>query len=238
MDLSTVRDAVMVLVPMILCLSVHEYAHARVAYALGDDTAASMGRMNVNPLSHIDLLGTIVFPLISIFSGVPFFGWAKPVPVNPVNFTHRIRMRTGMLLTALAGPASNLVFAFGIAVVFKVVTMAGLSDLSLWEALLIPMLPPERGMPEVPPLAHLAGKAFMVNIGLAVFNFLPVPPLDGSRVLAGLLPDRLASRYEFLERNPVFVILAFAVLISFAGRYLVGPILGLMRILLVITGNA
>ena len=102
MDILT--QTVMVLVPMILSLTVHEYAHARLAYALGDDTASRMGRMNLNPMSHIDLFGTILLPVISIASGTGFFfGWAKPVPINPLNFEDR---RKGILVSTAAGPLS------------------------------------------------------------------------------------------------------------------------------------
>jgi Zn-dependent protease len=212
------REAVFVLVPMILSLTVHEYAHARSAWALGDDTAASMGRMNLNPLSHIDVFGTIVLPLLAIWGGGPFFGWAKPVPINPVRFSHRMRMKTGILLTAAAGPASNLLFAL--------VVGFGL-NLAL-------ALRPDEAMAHGT-LFQLGLFTYQINIVLAVFNFIPVPPLDGSRVLAGLLPDRLAERYAYLERNPIFVILAFAILITQAGRFLAGPVNALAGLLLSIT---
>jgi len=215
------RDAVTILVPMILSLTVHEYAHARVAYALGDRTALAMGRMNLNPLSHIDLFGTIILPVIAIWSHGPFFGWAKPVPVNPLMFKSKVRMRTGMLLTAIAGPLSNVVFAVVLALLFRVVAASGLLD-----------VPSKLGTA----VAMLVSITFQVNVALAVFNFIPVPPLDGSKVLAGLLPDRLAARYEFLERNPVFVILGLVLLVSLGGRYLNWPIQKLSELILHVTG--
>ncbi len=210
------QQAVMVLVPMILSLTVHEYAHARAAYALGDDTASRMGRMNLNPMSHLDLFGTILLPLIAIVSQSGFFfGWAKPVPINPVQFTRRVRMKTGILLTAAAGPASNLLFAFVIGLAFRFVGGAGLPESVL----------------------TLMVMTFKINVVLAVFNLIPIPPLDGSRVLVGLLPDALGRQYAVLERNPMFVILAFAMLIGFAGRLMAWPIDFVSRMLLMATGN-
>lgn len=214
--METLQQAVMVLVPMILSLTVHEYAHARAAYALGDDTASRMGRMNLNPMSHIDLFGTVMLPMIAILSQSGFFfGWAKPVPINPVRFTRHVRMKTGVLLTAAAGPASNLLFAFVIALVFRFTA--------------------EMELPKN--VMTLLVMTFRINVVLAVFNLIPVPPLDGSRVLVGLLPDSLGRQFEMLERNPMFVILAFAVLIGFAGRVMAWPIDFVTRMLLMVTGN-
>ncbi len=213
-----VQQAIMVLVPMILSLSVHEYAHARAAYALGDDTASRMGRMNLNPMSHIDMFGTILLPVIAIASGSGFFfGWAKPVPINPVRLTRRFQMKTGVLLTAAAGPASNLMFAFLVAIGFRVVAYLNVQ------------------VPES--LMTLLIMTFKINVVLALFNLIPVPPLDGSRVLVGLLPDSLGRKYAILESNPMFTLLAFGALIMFAGRLMAWPVEVVTRLLLLVTGN-
>jgi Zn-dependent protease len=212
--------AVFVLVPMLLSLTVHEYSHARSAYLLGDDTAAAGGRMTLNPIAHIDWFGTILLPLLAVWFGGPFFGWAKPVPVNPLRFTRRIRMKTGMLITAAAGPASNLVMAFGVAVLFRVLALL-----------------------EVPiahdsPILTLLVAIFQINVVLAVFNLIPVPPLDGSRILVGVLPDSVLPFFLWLERNPIYVILAFVLLMSQAGTILQVPVRFLTDAILLVTGNA
>ncbi|NOZ02971.1 MAG: site-2 protease family protein [Deltaproteobacteria bacterium] len=222
MDVADIlQKAVLVLVPMVLSLTVHEYAHARVAFALGDDTAASMGRMNLNPMSHIDPFGTILLPLMAVvFNSPVFFGWAKPVPVNPVQFTRKIRMKTGMLLTAAAGPTANIALAFIIGILFSVLRSTGL-DASLGQSMI-----------------SLLSQTFLINVVLAIFNLIPVPPLDGSRVLVGLLPDSLGRQFAYLERNPMFVILAFAILITQAGSILQFPVAVVARTILFMTGNA
>lgn len=230
-----VQQAVLILVPMILSLSVHEYAHALSAYLLGDDTASRMGRLTLNPLAHMDLFGTVVLPLLAIGTGAPFFGWARPVPINPVRLTRRIRMKTGVLLTAAAGPFSNILFAFGVALLYRGLLTAGVVEIPL-----VMQLGVGRGSLMEGPvgaLSALLGMTFLINIGLAVFNLLPVPPLDGSRVLVGLLPDTLGRQVQLLERNAIFVLLAFAVLFSVAGRFLAVPVLALARLLLWASGN-
>jgi Zn-dependent protease len=164
------------LVPLVLSLSVHEWAHAYVAFRLGDDTAALEGRMTVNPLVHMDPIGTFLLPLL----GIPF-GWAKPVPINPARFRRDISMGAGVTLSAAAGPFSNLVLAVlgaglcGTLVRFHVISMY-------------------HGV------GHLLMTAMEINVLLCLFNLLPIPPLDGSRIVEGMLPFRFRRHWALHER--------------------------------------
>ena len=158
-------DRLVLLISLWLSLSVHEWAHAWSAWKLGDDTAALLGRMTLNPLAHIDPIGTVLLPLL----GVPF-GWAKPVPVQPHRFTRRVTMRMGMMLTAIAGPLSNLV-------------LAAVSIVLL--ALLIRFRPGTIEMQQA--LFALLRTMIFLNVILATFNAIPIPPLDGSRVADALM---------------------------------------------------
>ncbi len=200
---------VFVLIPMILALTVHEFSHAWVAYLLGDDTAARMGRMTLNPVSHIDPIGTLLIPMVGIASGVPFFGWAKPVPVSPVQFTRKLRMKTGMLLCAAAGPVSNLVFALLMAVLLGFIGPSAIQDIG-------------EGVTNAHvAVVRLVGWTLVINVGLFVFNLLPIPPLDGSKVLAGVLPDRQLYILEFLSR---YSFVLFIAVLMVGGRFIGYPV--------------
>jgi len=146
------------LIPLVLSLTVHEFAHAWSAYRLGDDTAARMGRLTLNPLAHIDPIGTILLPLLR----VPF-GWAKPVPVNPARFRRDVSMSTGMMITAAAGPASNIVLAVVCTVAFALLSRLAPGALEAGG-----------GGP-----AALLMRLIQMNVALGIFNLIPLPPLDG-----------------------------------------------------------
>lgn len=198
MDAQFLAQRMMYLIPLVLSLSVHEFAHAWSAFRLGDDTAARMGRMTLNPMVHIDPLGTLLLPLL----GIPF-GWAKPVPVVPRRFHRGVNMGTGTVITAAAGPASNVVLAVLSAVVYGLLWRWAPDTLEQW-----------------PAVAQLAGVMIQMNIALALFNMLPIPPLDGSRVVEGLLPYRYRPYWERLTSlGPILLLVAVA-----AGGYLIaGP---------------
>lgn len=183
---------------LILSLTVHEAAHALTADRLGDPTARLLGRLSLNPAVHIDPIGTILFPLISMLTGAPLLGWAKPVPVNPTQLGRHWKRK--FMLIAAAGPASNIVIAVVAALLLRLVPVSG----SLQEATLAP-------------LAVFLYRMVGLNVVLAVFNMIPVPPLDGGNVLAGVLRGPVAEAYDRL-RPYGFLILYALILTGVLGR--------------------
>lgn len=182
---ATVQRVAVFFLPALLGIILHEVAHGWVADRLGDHTARFMGRLTLNPLPHIDPLGLAVFILTSALGGF-VFGWAKPVPVNPRNFRNPLK---GMMLVALAGPGTNVLLAFLMALL-----LSGFLQLN-------PALSPTTEF-VVKTLYYGAG----VNVGLACLNMLPIPPLDGSRVLAYLLPRGIAASYMSVERYGMVIL--------------------------------
>ncbi|MGI9951858.1 site-2 protease family protein [Moorellaceae bacterium AZ2] len=177
MFLNDIGDLLASIPAILLALSFHEYAHGKVAYLLGDPTPKYQGRLTLNPLAHLDILGT----LLLLVAG---FGWAKPVQVNPFYF--QMDRRKGMMLVALAGPLMNLALAYLVAVVWQMSVYWGLRE------------------PFILTFLHLS---VMYNVVLAVFNLLPLPPLDGSRVLAGLVSRQSAGYLYQLETAGPFILL-------------------------------
>lgn len=169
-----------------LAVMIHEVTHGFVAWKCGDTTAKDLGRLSLNPIRHVDPFGTIVFPLMLALLGTPFiFGWAKPVPIN---LSRTRNPKQAFWLTAIAGPASNLLQAILAVLVFHVTSMFDtpvMIYVTLWLLMYI-----------------------VVNVFLMAFNLLPVPPLDGSKVLAVLLPDRVAMSYLQIERFGMLIIFA------------------------------
>jgi Zn-dependent protease len=191
------------LVVLLFALTVHEMAHAWTADRLGDPTARLLGRVSLNPMVHADPIGTLLFPILAAVSGVPLIGWAKPVPVNVSRLGHP---RRDYMLVAAAGPASNVVLALASAVLLHVV----------------PHAPSSIGDTELArPLGTLLARAVQLNVLLAVFNMIPIPPLDGSSVLAGLLPRRLAALFDLVR--PYGFVLLYALMMSGALGYIVLP---------------
>jgi Zn-dependent protease len=179
---------------LVFSLTVHESAHAWTADRLGDPTARVLGRVSLNPIVHIDPIGTLVFPLLGMLTGAPIIGWAKPVPVATWRFANP---RRDYLMVAAAGPVSNLSLAFAGVVVLR-------------------LLGPEAGGALGPgvfaPLRLIAWATLSINLLLAIFNLLPIPPLDGGTVLAGLLPERMAAVLDRLR--PYGFLLLYALMFS------------------------
>lgn len=190
-------------VVLLFSLTVHESAHAWTADRLGDPTARMLGRVSLNPIVHADPIGTILFPLLAMVGGVPLIGWAKPVPVVTRRLGHP---RRDHVLVAAAGPASNLLIALTAAALLAVV----------------PVSPVTLGQPNVSaPVAALLSRAVQINVLLAVFNMIPIPPLDGGNVLAGLLPVPLARVFDRLR--PYGFVLLYALMLTGGLASIVDP---------------
>jgi Zn-dependent protease len=187
-ELTLIQRIVVWILPVIFAITVHEVSHGWVAKKYGDNTASSLGRLTLNPIKHIDWFGTIILPGLLLMTGTGFiFGWAKPVPVDARNFKNPLH---DMAIVALAGPVSNLLMAFAWALVTRLgVTIgAGAEVVSL-------------------PLIYTGVAGISINLVLALINLLPIPPLDGSRILTGMLPSYWAWQYNRLERFGFIILL-------------------------------
>jgi Zn-dependent protease len=191
-----VQEVSVWLLPILIAVTFHEAAHGFVAHLLGDDTAWRLGRVSFNPLKHIDPFGTIVLPALLLFARSPFlFGYAKPVPVNFRALNHP---RRDMILVAAAGPAMNLLLATAAALAFHLVLYAsGVAQVFIAENL---------------------KNALVLNVILAVFNLLPIPPLDGGRIIVGLLPNALARPFSRLEPYGLILLIGLLIVLPLLGE--------------------
>ena len=222
----TLYDISVWVLPLVIAITFHEAAHGFVAHRLGDNTAFELGRVSFNPLRHIDPFGTLILPAILLLSHSPFlFGYARPVPVN---FRALRNPRIGMIWVALAGPATNIALALLAAAAFHALAFAPAST-AQW-------------------LADNLKNALVINVVLAVFNMLPIPPLDGGRVAVGLLPNVLASPLSRLEPFGMLILIGFLIILPMAGAQfglnldVISAILRtstgyLLRLILAVTGN-
>ncbi len=199
-ELSIIQKIAIMAPPLIFAIVLHEVAHGWVADKLGDNTARSMGRLTLNPISHIDLFGTIIMPLMLfvLTKGQMVFGYAKPVPINPYNFKDP---KKGMALSSLAGPGINLVMAISFSLLLRVVIspLEGMVPKQSWDLIALP-------------ITLMLGYGVIINIVLAVLNLIPIPPLDGSRVVYWLLPNKPAAVYYRLEPYGTLILMALIML--------------------------
>ena len=191
-SLERVRGAVVFMIALVLSIAVHEFGHAITADRLGDRTPRRQGRVTLNPMAHADPIGTILFPLIGYFTGGFLFGWGRPVMVNPTAFTRRLRMKTAHLIVAAAGPAMNVVLAIVVSIIYLLALKLGILDARTGVAGNIQML-------------------IYLNFILAGFNLIPVPPLDGGTVLAGILPDGYGHILGFLHRYGFMILMGLMI---------------------------
>jgi Zn-dependent protease len=224
---TTLYDVSVWVLPLVIAITFHEAAHGFVAHHFGDNTAWERGRVSFNPLRHIDPFGTLIMPAILLLSHSPFlFGYAKPVPVNFRALRHP---RIDMVWVALAGPATNIALALFAAAAFHVLNFVP-ENAAQW-------------------LADNLKNALIINVILAIFNMLPIPPLDGGRVAVGLLPRMLAAPLARLEPYGMLILIAVLIVLPLAGSQfglnldviseIVRTITGyVIRLVLVVTGNA
>jgi Zn-dependent protease len=204
-----IRQAVVYLIALVLSIAVHEFGHAISADKLGDRTPRYQGRVTLNPLAHADPIGTFLFPIIGLFSGMGvLFGWGKPVQINPLAFTRKLRMKHGHLLVAAAGPAMNVMLALIVTILFAILLATKIVE---------PQHPIALGIVQV---IHL-------NWVLCFFNLIPCPPLDGGAVLAGVLPDKYDNVNQFL--NQYGFIILIGLLVTGAVSYLLMPATWIMQ---------
>ncbi|HEX6368004.1 MAG TPA: site-2 protease family protein [Longimicrobium sp.] len=199
-------NAVLLALPvLLLSLTAHEFAHAWVALRQGDDTAYMLGRVSMNPMAHLDWIGTILFPAMAIGSGAPLLGWAKPVPVNPRKYRNYVR---GDILVSIAGVCANAILAVAFALLLFLIAVSTRGMDSPPETLVI--------------LFRMVFYGVIANVGLIVFNLLPIPPLDGSHVFYHMLPPRLGLEYRKLY--PYGFIILWALVLTGVLRVL-GPLI-------------
>lgn len=217
-------DILFQIIAFIFAISVHESAHAWMANRRGDPTARMMGRITLNPIKHIDPVGTILLPLIAVWQNIPMIGWAKPTPVDPRNFRRPV---LDDILTSVVGPISNLVVAIGATLLLILIKLSSATGRQVIEQVVGPYAVNSQSV--LVPFCVLFYEMMSINVLLAVFNLIPVPPLDGSHVLRHFLPDPVRRVYDAIG------IFGLLLLFFFGGNFIyamVTPLVGAFDLLL------
>lgn len=212
-----ILEIIVVLIVILLSMTIHEAMHAFMGYVLGDNTAKEEGRLTLNPIRHIDPVMTLLLPLIMVVLHAPVFGGAKPVPFNP----NRVRFGDwGAALVAISGPITNLIIAF---IAFGVGVFSGIID--------------NAGAVQPTIFGLIISTAVSVNLGFFVFNMLPIPPLDGSRILYAVAPDSIRGVMQKIEQNGILLVMIIVVLFSdVIGQVMSGCIRAILRVFMNIFG--
>ena len=210
MDNAVIGQFILYMVALIFSLSLHEAMHAWMSNRFGDDLAYHQGRVSLSPVTHVDPIGTLLFPAIAFFTGAPLLGWARPTPVNPLRWRDK---RKANFWVSLAGILGNLSIAIVVGLIIRALYHTGQIMPHPFAYSIIPVDPNSSTMEAV---AALLRVFFMTNVGLAVFNLFPIPPLDGSKVLASILPESFGSAIEAIEQYG-FILLILALITGVFG---------------------
>jgi len=211
-DLTDIQRVVVLAVPILFAITVHEVAHGWIAKRLGDPTAMMLGRLTLNPVKHIDPVGTVLVPLITVLIGGFIFGWAKPVPITYQNLR---RPKRDMIFVAIAGPVANLIMAILWAIVLKLSVLLSSYSSLYWVS---------------QPFMYVGTAGILINIFLMALNLLPIPPLDGGRVVAGLLPGPLSYKFGLIE--PYGLLILILLFVTHSLELVLLPVVNLFIVLI------